>query len=226
MVGERSQLHVIVGIDLHRVAVGSRGVGLAVHHEGLGGLAQVLVHDGVEAALPGGRELAAGLGDRLHVGEEHGVHLGLLRQRGAVIHARHLRVRDDAVVLHHVHHVAAAGAGAEAELAVQADELLRALLVGVGDHVELGEIRILRLVLDVAEADGLGLEEADGGEGPAGAAASLVLDGRDRSGLDRREGIVGLLGCRTLLGRCKDAQAQQSCGEKDGSLHGILIIGF
>ena len=223
--GKGSQLDIVVGDDLHRIAIGLGGVGLAIHHEGLRGLAEVLVHHGGEAALPGDGRLS-GLGDGLDIAKQDVVQLGLGRERGAVVQAGHAIVGDDTVVLDHGNDVAAAGADAEVELAVQTDELVRTLLIGSTHHEELGEIRILRLILDVTETDGLGLEEADGGEGPAGTAATLVLDGSDRSGLHSRKSELREYGSRRalLLGKRRNTYAYQGGGNDGKSFHCKMLF--
>jgi hypothetical protein len=126
------------------------------------------------------------------------------------------------VVLDDIHDVTAAGTHAEVQLAVQADILLGTLLIGSADDVEFGKVGILGFVLDTAQADGLGLEEADAREGPAGAAARLVLDGGDGVGLGRREGILRQRRTRTLLGKGGDAQAQKGGCQNGESFHDRL----
>ena len=87
----------------------------------------------------------------------------------------------------------------------------------MGNHEEYGEIRILERVFDVAQTDRLGLEETDGGIGPAGTAGSLVLDRGDRIGLDGGECVVQVSDRRLHLRTGADAGAQ------DGSRNDKLL---
>ena len=104
------------------------------------------------------------------------------------------------MVAYDIQYVIGLGACAEGEVPVEHDILETPFIIGIAHHVELGEIGVLERVGDLVDADGLGLEETDGRICPAGAAAVLVLNRRDRVGLDGGELILGQLGCRPGLG--------------------------
>ena len=201
MVGEAGEGDVIGRLDLHCVAVAGGSVFLSVHGEGLRLLAKILVQNGLDGPLPCGAEGLVGVLDGdVHHCVEHCVELSGHGQFGAVVHAGHELVGNDAVVADDIQNVVGFRADGEIELAVEAHVFDRPLEVGIAHHVELGKVGVLEGIRDLAQADCLGLEESDGGIGPAGAAAVLVLDGCNRVCLDRRELIIRELYCRLRLG--------------------------
>ena len=137
MMGERSDSHVVIGVDLQGVAVRGGCILLPVHDKGLGTLAEICVQDALETVLPSSSEGPVGdLGNGLDIGLEHGVKLGLGRERSAVVHSGHLLERDDAVVTDHVQDIVGLGTCTEGEVAVQADVLVSPLSVGMAHHKE------------------------------------------------------------------------------------------
>ena len=95
-------------------------------------------------------------------------------------------------------------------------------MVGVADDVHFGQVRV-GFRLEVLRLDDFGLEEGEGGEAPAGAAARLVLHRSDRDFLDGGELIVGCFDRRgglTGLAGCDDGN-QGRRGEKEESFFHI-----
>ena len=208
MVGERRQRDIVAGNDAHLVAVSGRGIGLAVHLERFRGLAQEGVDRRIETLLPiRGKHLVGVLHHGVDIGARRSVQLAV---HGQFLQAGHRLLRHQAVVLGDMEHVTELGTGAEADVAVGPDELVRTVLVGVAHDEHLGEVRIRGRVLDVLDADDFRLEETQPREAPAGAGAVLVLDGGDRVLRHHGELVLGGLGGQ---GVCTGEKRRDTGGE-------------
>ena len=215
MVREGGEANVVVQVEALGVPVAFRGIGGPVYGEGFRNLAHVGVQDTVQALGPYGGELAVGVLDHgVHIAFEHGVQLSLHGKVIAVLQAGVRFLVHQAVGLGHVQDIAKVRAGGEVELAIQAYELLGAVCIGLAYHEHFREIRIQGRILDALGLDGLRLQERQGAEAPAGAAAVLVLDGGDGILLDNSELVICRFyrGGRTLGAGADDGQGGEGGG--------------
>ena len=217
MMGVRTEGDVVLRVDLHGVAIALCGVGFAVHLELIGDFAKIGIQDAVETLLPGSGETVAvgNLGNCAHICLEHCIHLRLFGQFGAVVHSGVCALGNYAVVAYDGEHVVCRAAGREVEVAVQTHVFVGPVGVGLIYAEHLREVGILEGVFDVAQTYGLGLEETYCGEGPAGAAAILVLDGSDGVLLDNGEFVFGELYLGFGLRCCTHAEKRERSEYKD-----------
>ena len=118
------------------------------------------------------------------------------------------------VCFSHFQDIAGVRANSKVELAVQAHELACTLGIGAAHNKHFREVRIQGRVLDALGLDGLRLQEGEGAEAPAGAAAVLVLDGGDGVFLDNGKLVVCRFygGGRPLGAGAQDGQGGEGCG--------------
>ena len=205
-----ADLDVVVHVEPQRCSERLRRILLALPGEFFGFGTEIGVQNGIQAALPGRRQLVAG---------DHGVHIPLddavdlreVGQVGAVAETRIDLRRHDAVFLDPVGHVARTTADGQIERTVHTGVLHRLLEIGVAHDPHRRQV-----VLPAAVAQNLAFEKREGRVGPAGAAAVLVLDRSHGEGLHVGETVPLLL----LLFLRPDARREQrQKGRKKDFLH-------
>ena len=195
MVGEAGDADVVVGVQTQALAKALRSVLLAVVFELLGDGTEVGFVDGGDGFLPQGLAVGAHLeffqftfGDGLdhHVGK--GAELGVVRE-GVAVHlaGRHHLVGHHAVVAEAVNDIVEGTTLTETHVAVGTHCGIGAVVVGLLNHVHLAQV-----ILALAHAEQLALEEGDARVAPAGTGVVLVLDGGDGQHLDGVE-LVALV---------------------------------
>ena len=165
MMSEGGEGHIVSGNDAKLIPVGSGSVGLSVDLEGGRSSSEEAVNHGVEAGLPCLGDSASGpLVDGLDVSLGHGINLTVV---GKGLLAGHGRLGNDTVIFNHMEHIISLRSGPETKISIKTDIFVSPVFVRLGNDKHLGEIRILRRVLDTLDPDDLGLKESYGREAPA-----------------------------------------------------------